>query len=118
MPVAWRPWVPAQECSASSPGSPGASLLASGCSARLASSSPDLPPTEEVLSCLLPKEASLGFSPPSADLAVTSLVLFIWEVSVGFRANPSSISSSSFFALVLKIFLELIYNVLSISAVE
>lgn len=44
--------------------SPGPSLLASGCSELplgLASSSPGLPPTEEVLSCLLPKDAPLGF---------------------------------------------------------
>lgn len=81
--------------SASPPLSPGPSLLALGCAVLpLASSSPGLSPTEKVLSCLFPKDAHLGSQPPGTDLAVTSFIPFLWEVSVGFRANPLPISSS------------------------
>lgn len=81
--------------SASPPLSPGPSLLAPGCAALLlASSSPGLSPTEKVLSCLFPADSHLGSQPPSTDLAVTSFIPFLWEVSVGFRANPFPISSS------------------------
>lgn len=46
-----------------------------------------------VLSSAFPKDAPLGFKPPSFDLAVTSFIFFLWKVSVRFHPNPSPISS-------------------------
>lgn len=71
-------------------------VLSSGLSSALplAGCSLGLPSSEKVLSCVFPADAPLGSQPPGTDLAVTSFIPFLWEVSGGFHANPSPVSSS------------------------